>query len=78
MVSSLKVEDRLDGASNFRSWKTRILFVLEENVIHEYVKKDILEPEDHGEKDKHKKNEPKTKRVLVDSVKDHLIPHIYE
>ena len=65
MVSSLKVEDRLDGASNFRSWKTRILFVLEENVIHEYVKKDILEPKDDGEKAKYKKNEAKAKRILI-------------
>jgi hypothetical protein len=33
MVSSLRVEDRLDGATNFRSWKTMILFILDENEI---------------------------------------------
>jgi hypothetical protein len=27
---------------------------------------------------KHKRNEAKTKRILIDSVRDHLIPHITE
>jgi hypothetical protein len=30
MVGTLKVEDRLDGATNFRAWKVRILLLLEE------------------------------------------------
>jgi hypothetical protein len=27
---------------------------------------------------KHKKNEANTKRIMIDSVRDHLIPHIVE
>jgi hypothetical protein len=50
MVSSLRVEDRLDGATNFRSWKNRILFILDENEIHNYVKEDVLEPASAKEK----------------------------
>ena len=76
MVSNLRVEDKLDGASNLISQKTRILFVLEENEIQNYVKKDISKLEDEGEKAKYKKNEAKEKRILIDSVKDLLIHHI--
>jgi hypothetical protein len=78
MVTSLKLEDRLDGATNFRSWKARILFVLDENEIQKYVKEKISEPESDEEKAKHKRNEAKTKIILIDSVRDHLIPHIAE
>ena len=39
MVSSLRVEHWLDGASNFKYWKTRILFILDENEIQDYIKK---------------------------------------
>jgi hypothetical protein len=78
MVPSLRVEDRLDGATNFRSWKTRILLVLEENELQNHVKEVIPEPEGAEEKAKYKKNEAKAKRILIDSIKDHLIPHVVE
>lgn len=74
MVPSLKVEDRLDGATNFRSWKTKILLVLEENDL-DHVKKVIPWLEGAEEKAKHKKNDAKARRILIDSVTDHLIPH---
>ena len=38
----------------------------------------ISEPKDDEEKSRHKKNEAKEKRILVDSIQDHLIPHIVE
>ena len=78
MVTSLKVEDKLDGATNFTSSKTRILFILEENEIQDYVQKGVSESEDDEGKSSKKKNEAKAKRILVDSVKDHLIPHIVQ
>lgn len=78
MVTSLRLEDRLEGANNFRSWRTRILFVLEENDIQNHVRIEITEPEEEEEIFKYRKNEGKAKRILIDFVKDHLIPHIYE
>jgi len=36
MVTTLKV-DILDGAMNIRPWKTRILFILEDNEIDDHV-----------------------------------------
>jgi hypothetical protein len=76
MVSSLRVEDRLVGATNFGSWKTRILFMLDGNKIQNYVKEYVSEPKSAKEKARHKKNEAKAKRILIDSIKYHLIPHI--
>jgi hypothetical protein len=78
MVSSIILKDMMDDATNCRSWKTRILFILDENVVQNYVKQNVSEPTSDEEKAKHKNNEEKDKRILIDSVKDHLIPHIVE
>ena len=78
MVLSLRYEDRLEGARNFRSWRTRLLVVLEENNIEDHVNKEIPEPEGDDEKIAFRMNEGKAKRIIIDSVKDHLIPHISE
>jgi hypothetical protein len=47
MVSTLRVEDRLDGATNFRAWKARLLFLLEENDLKDYVEMVISDPKIH-------------------------------
>jgi hypothetical protein len=78
MVSTLKIEDKLEGATNFWAWKERILHLLEENDLNEYVVIVIPSPNDPQELATHKKKEVKAKRVLLDSVKDHLIPYISE
>ena len=41
MVRGLPVEDRLDGASNYGSWKTRVLIALEEYDVVDFVVNDI-------------------------------------
>jgi hypothetical protein len=78
MVSTLKIEDRLEGETNFRAWKARILLLLEENDLKEYVEGVVPSPTDPQELAAHRKKEVKAKRMLLDSVKDHLIPHISE
>ena len=78
MVFSLRVEYILDSTSNFTSWKIKLLFILDENEIQDYVNKDVSKTEDVEEKSKHKKNEEKTKRILIYYGKYHLIPHIVQ
>jgi hypothetical protein len=78
MSTNMRVEDRLDGADNFRSWKHRVLLILEENDLLDYVMKTLPEPEDEEAKAKFRKNEVKAKRILTDSIKDHLIPNVSE
>jgi hypothetical protein len=78
MITSMRVEDRLDGADNFISWKHRVLLILEENELLDHVKQVLPEPEEEDAKAKFKKNEIKAKRILTDSIKDHLIPNVSE
>ena len=52
--------------------------ILDENDLLENVTVGVPEPDEEEEKTKHKKNEKKEKRIVLDSVKDHLIPHISE
>ena len=76
MVVGLRVEDRLEGISNFRSWKSKMLMLLNEQDLKDHVLKDIPEPEVARDKSKHKKNEVVAMRILMDSVRDHLVPII--
>jgi hypothetical protein len=43
MVNSLKIEDRLEGETNFRAWKDRVL-LLEENDLKKYVESVVPSP----------------------------------
>jgi len=55
MTYSMKSENKLDGASNFRSWKTRIDLILSKNKVLDIVKGKIVEPdfEEGKEKEPH-------------------------
>ncbi|XP_059078157.1 uncharacterized protein LOC131876712 [Cryptomeria japonica] len=76
MVNGLKVEDRLDGAANYTSWKFRVLIVLEENNILNYMKSVVDAPSDDSEKAQWRKNNFMARKILIDYVKDHLVPVI--
>jgi hypothetical protein len=79
MVSTpLGVEDRFDGASNFLSWKERVTLPLKEYDLWELVDKVIAPLTDTTDLAVHKKKEIKSERVFLDSMKDHLIPHLSE
>jgi hypothetical protein len=74
----MRVEDRLDGEDNFISWKHIIQLILEENELLDHIKKMLSEPKDEEAREKFKKNEVKDKRILTESIKDHLIPNVSE
>jgi hypothetical protein len=76
MITSMRVEDRLDGEDNFISWKHRILLILEENDLLDHVKQVLPELEEEEAKEKYKNNEIKAKRISIDSIKDHFIPNV--
>jgi hypothetical protein len=76
--ASMRVEDILDGASNFLSWKARVTLALKRYVLWELVEKAIVSPTDLATLATHEKKEIKVERVILDSVKDHLIPHLSE
>ena len=41
---NMKVEDRLEGASNLIPWKSRVLLLLEENYLLQFVKEKVPKP----------------------------------
>jgi hypothetical protein len=86
MTYSMKSENKLEGASNFRKWKTRIDLILAKNKVMDIVKGKIMEPRFEAGKEKvprnvavvekFKDNDINAMSIIVDSVKDHLIPYI--
>jgi len=78
MVRGLPVEDRLDGASNYGSWKTRVLIALEEYDVVDFAISDIPKPteEDQEHLASWRRHDVKARKILIDSVKSHLLFHI--
>ena len=79
MAFCVRFEDRLDGISNYLQWKVRIAAVLKENKISNFVNAVVVSPKnDPISLDLHEIKEAKVQRILLDGVKDHLIPHLAE
>jgi transposase InsO family protein len=76
MSASTKLVDKLEGVENFRAWKYRIGLILEENDLARFVKEEVPEPVDAADKAKHQKDTIRAKRIIADSIKDHLIPYV--
>ena len=39
MTSNIKLDEKLEGVDNFLAWKYRVMFILEENDLEDFVKK---------------------------------------
>jgi hypothetical protein len=86
MMNSMKSENKLEGASNFRAWKTRIDLILAKNKVLDIVKGKIVkpkfkegeekEPQNVAAMEKFKDVDINAMSIIVDSIKDHLIPYI--
>ena len=76
MSHHTKIYEKIEGDDNFRAWKYRISLVLEENELGSYIHKEVLVPEGDEDKALHKKKMVMEKRIIVDSIKDHLIPQV--
>ena len=76
MTHHTQLEDKLGGANNFRAWKYKISLILEENDLDQLINGEVSEPKGDEAKDAHKRSMDKAKRIIVDSIKGHLIPHV--
>jgi hypothetical protein len=86
MTYSMKSENKLEGASNFRAWNTRIDLILAKNKVLDILKGKIVEPQfDEGKEkepqngvvmDKFKYNDINSMSIIVEYKKDYLIPYI--
>jgi hypothetical protein len=76
MFVSTKLVDKLKGVENFCVWKYRITLILEDNELAIFIKQDLPKPIDVSAKEKHQKDTVRAKRIIADSIKDHLIPQV--
>jgi hypothetical protein len=74
-TSKTKLDEKLEGTDHFRAWKYRVTLILEENDLEGFVQ-EVEEPEGDEAKAKYRKNMIRAKRIISDSIKDHLILHI--
>lgn len=75
-MNGLRNQDRLDETSNFVIWKARILAILDKHCIKDYALKVVVVPVDANAAEKYEKAQAKAKYMILDAVKDHVIPHI--
>ena len=74
MAMFLRIKDTLDGISNYDIWKDRIRTVFEEIEDWDIVRQVVVPPTAANELAKFTKNNAKAKRILMDSLKDHVVP----
>ena len=58
--------------------KVRITVVLKEWKIWNFANTKMTKPTDNDELEEHEALKPRAQRVILDEVKDHLIPHLAE
>lgn len=75
MGSSMKSEKKLEEVTNVRAWKTGIDLIFAKNDILGILKCKVTEPSNIEGK-KYEKDEITTMSIIVDSIKDHVIPYV--
>ena len=80
MSLGLRVEDRLDGHSNYSVWKERMQSIFEEAkvwgiIVHTQQRPINVSADPVQLADFNKKNN-KGKRLILDGIKYHYIPHV--
>lgn len=79
MAFCIKFEDRLEGVSNYLQWKVQISVVLWENKLWSHVSTVVTMPSLVPiALDLHEVKEARAQRIILDGLKDHLIPHLAE
>ena len=67
MSHHTKLDEKLEGADNFRAWKYRISLVLEENELDSYISGEVPVLEGDEAKALHKKNLIMAKMIIADA-----------
>ena len=76
MSHHTKLDKILEGADNSCASNYRISLILEENEFDTYINEEVLVPEGDEAKALHKNKLVMAKRIIADSIKDHLIPQV--
>eukprot|EP00253_Pinus_taeda_P020875 PITA_20875 len=80
MSLGLRVEDRLDEHNNYSVWKERMQSIFEEAKVRDImvhtIQNPVVVPTDATQLADYNKKNNKGKRLILDKVKDHCIPHV--
>ena len=72
----VRSEDRLEGTSNFNTWKERVLNILEEHDLDSFATTMVEEPTTNERRIKFNKNKANSKHLIFDLVKENIISMI--
>jgi hypothetical protein len=70
------IDEKLDGVDKFRAQKYRVTLLLEEHELDKFIIEEVQEPQGDEAKAKYKKDMVREKKIVLASIKDHLIHHI--
>jgi len=77
LVFGLRVEDRIAGDGNWSPWKARIVLILEELDLWDIVESHVIPPTYVVLLEELRKRNVKSKRIIQDAVKNHIIHHVF-
>ena len=75
-VNIFRLEEKLQGSTNYKSWKARLTAILEENDLDYIVFNVSEEPTSNAGRLAYKKKQAKARRIIYDSVKETVMPNI--
>jgi hypothetical protein len=70
---SVKVEDRLEGATNFNVWNLHITNILQEHDLEKYVTTVVEEPMNNIGRMDFRKSQEKAKKIIFESIKESIM-----
>ena len=77
MTNNTKLDEKLEGAKKFITWKYQIMLILKENDLEGFIKEEVVELEGDEAKAKHNKDMIKVKIIIANSIKDNFISQVY-
>ena len=77
--NGFRLEYSLEGSLNYIAWKDRMEAVLEDNGLKEFIDSDVRKPtsSDVALLDAWKKKVEKTRRIMLEGVKDHIASSLH-
>ena len=76
MVVQLRVEDRLQGAQNFPTWKETITRILDINDAEAHIDSTKVTPTDPIDLIAWKKIDSRVMLIIMDGVKNHIVHYL--
>ena len=76
VVNIFRREEKLQGSTNYNSWKARLTAILEENNLDDIVFNVNEEPTSNARRLAYKKKQTKARRIIYDFVKETMMPNI--